>query len=57
MCDAYFESKHMRIVGVLSGEASMCRKASATAVSSAVLFVSAVAPMWRGSDGVTDTGP
>ena len=57
MCDAYFESKQMRITGVLSGTARMCRDASATAVSSAVLFVRTVAPRCSGSEGVTDTGP
>ena len=57
VCDAYFESKHMRMVGMLRVEASMCKKASATAVSSAVLLVSVVAPRCSGSAGVTDTGP
>ena len=55
--EAYLESKQMRMVGVLIGEASTCRKASATAVSSAVLFDSVVAPKCNGSEGVTDTGP
>ena len=55
--DAYFESKQIRTIGVLRGVASMCRKASATAESSAVLLVSTVAPRWNGSAGVMDTGP
>ena len=45
------------MIGVLIGDASTCRKASATAVSSAVLFDSVFAPICNGSDGVTDTGP
>ena len=47
----------MRMVGVLRGEARMCRKASATAVSSAVLLVRTVAPRCSGSAGEVDTGP
>ena len=47
----------MRMTGVLIGDASICRKASATAVSSAVLFERVVAPKCSGSAGVTDTEP
>ena len=47
----------MRIIGVLIGEASTCNKASATAVSSAVLLDSVVAPKCKGSEGETETGP
>ena len=47
----------MRITGVLIGEASTCKKASATAVSSAVLLDSVVAPECKGSEGETETGP
>ena len=55
--DAYLESKQMRMTGVLMGDASKCKKASATAVSSAVLFDRVVAPRCSGSAGVTETGP
>ena len=57
MCEAYFESKQILIMGVLSGVDRMCRKALAMAESSAVLFVSTVAPMCSGSAGVMETGP
>ena len=57
VCDAYFESKQILIMGVLRGVDKMCRKASAIAESSAVLLVSTVAPRCSGSAGVMDTGP
>ena len=56
VCDAYSESKQMRMVGVLIGVDMMCKKASATAVSSAVLLVKTVAPRCMGSEGVVITG-
>ena len=57
VCEAYFESKQILIMGVLSGVDRMCRKASAMAESSAVLFVSTVAPISSGSAGAMETGP
>ena len=45
------------MIGVLRGVESLCRKVSAMAESSAVLFVSTEAPRWSGSDGVVTTGP
>ena len=47
----------MRMIGVLVGEASKCIKASAIAVSFAVLLESMYAPKCSGSDGAVTTGP